>query len=716
MFLPIGSAMENCARFQNPQTSDGSELSRGELFIRALERVFGPSGFGSATVEVASLEDFDAVDHGATLRLHRERCKVQDFGVFASEKTIAAIAQNLFGLPADGKFDRNLLNDVLAEALNQFMGRVKEMYLAELDVRSRLDTPSRRSGIAGKVFVRSNQRGVLLRVKSQAWPDEVLFVASELSCPVLLGLEEAVSGMELAQQEPMALAWTQRMLDELSEKISLQNGLAANHRTIRWCASAVGRLMNGAKGEHGSALRDRIDRELSNLRESLRIIQAPSSETSFFLPEDSSSLEVLESFCSEANNLLGQARKTLQGSCSDSVHALLRQIHTVKGSAGFLELNQVQELAHVTEDMLSSVRDAGLELRDDQRNAVLRTIELILAWVDCLDHSIGDQSPIPFDREMEDHRRALEHAMGTGAEIVIRLAEGSSGMGCSQERGGIKVSSQSMIELQEIDLSLGDLVNRTMPKARGSELVEEFFEVQCLSRDLSRTVRAMNTVSLRGLLSKIARLSRETADRLSKVVRVDTSGEYLEVPRHLVSALSGPLVHLARNAVDHGLESSEERQASTKDYVARVEFRAYWKQSYLVVEVCDDGRGINVDAVIAKAKALSLIESDKEVSEQAAFALMMEPGFSTAEVTTDLSGRGVGLDAVKREIESAGGRIDISSERGKGSMFRVILPTDPNRPVPADLFEAQEPEESSGPRIELPEDIELAGTGEITFL
>lgn len=235
-----------------------------------------------------------------------------------------------------------------------------------------------------------------------------------------------------------------------------------------------------------------------------------------------------------------------------------------------------------------------------------------------------------------------------------------------------------------------------------------------LAQDLSTTLRVMNTTSVRSLLSKISRLARETAERLQKLVRVETSGESLEVPRDLVTTLSGPLVHLARNAVDHGLETDQERKATDKELIARIRLSVYWRREFLVVEVGDDGRGICPEKILSKAKERGIVASDAMLDSGQSLALLMEPGFSTAATTTELSGRGVGMDVVKREIEAAGGRVEIHSTVGEGSMFRVVLPKDPGLVIPTDLFDEPDAElaELASPEPE----IELLSGGELNFL
>jgi two-component system chemotaxis sensor kinase CheA len=157
-------------------------------------------------------------------------------------------------------------------------------------------------------------------------------------------------------------------------------------------------------------------------------------------------------------------------------------------------------------------------------------------------------------------------------------------------------------------------------------------------------------------------------------MRVVLSGEDTRVPRAFVEKLGDPLVHMIRNAVDHGIESSEERRQSDKQLLATVKLTSHRHDNQVLIEVGDDGRGIDSEKVLARAIKKEIIDAETKLSEQEIYQLLFAPGFSTAEQVTSLSGRGVGMDVVKRNIESLGGRIEIQSSLGRGSTFQIMLP------------------------------------------
>ncbi len=193
-------------------------------------------------------------------------------------------------------------------------------------------------------------------------------------------------------------------------------------------------------------------------------------------------------------------------------------------------------------------------------------------------------------------------------------------------------------------------------------------------RDLQDLSMSMRMVPLKPVFGKLARLVRDLSQKGGKSVEFQTHGEDTELDRNMVDAISDPLVHMVRNSMDHGLESPSDRTAMGKRPAGLLRLSAFHAGGAVVVELHDDGRGLNRDKIVAKAIAKGLIDSDKTLSDQDVFALIFAPGFSTADQVTDISGRGVGMDVVRRNIESIRGRIEISSTVGKGTTFTLRLP------------------------------------------
>ncbi|UCD81296.1 MAG: chemotaxis protein CheA, partial [Desulfobacterales bacterium] len=190
---------------------------------------------------------------------------------------------------------------------------------------------------------------------------------------------------------------------------------------------------------------------------------------------------------------------------------------------------------------------------------------------------------------------------------------------------------------------------------------------------------SMRMVPLKATFNKMARLVRDLARKVGKNVNFVTEGEDTEIDRNLVNIINDPLVHMVRNAVDHGIEPPDERRQNGKPDYGTVQLLAYHSAGSVVVEVRDDGKGLDREMILEKAREKGLIgessdSSDRTFSDREVFNMIFEPGFSTAQVVTDLSGRGVGMDVVKKNIEALRGQVEIKSEYGKGSVFKMSLP------------------------------------------
>ncbi|SPE26567.1 fused chemotactic sensory histidine kinase in two-component regulatory system with CheB and CheY: sensory histidine kinase; signal sensing protein (fragment) [Candidatus Sulfopaludibacter sp. SbA6] len=185
---------------------------------------------------------------------------------------------------------------------------------------------------------------------------------------------------------------------------------------------------------------------------------------------------------------------------------------------------------------------------------------------------------------------------------------------------------------------------------------------------------AMRLVPIGPLFSRMARLVRDLARQFGKRVEMETHGDEIELDRNIVEELADPLMHMVRNALDHGLETPEERQASGKNPTARLLLKAQHQAGQVVIEIADDGRGLNRERIQSKAIEKGLIASGDGLTDAEIYNLIFLPGFSTAAEVTNVSGRGVGMDVVRRHIEKLRGRIEIRSTRGSGSTFLLKLP------------------------------------------
>ena len=248
----------------------------------------------------------------------------------------------------------------------------------------------------------------------------------------------------------------------------------------------------------------------------------------------------------------------------------------------------------------------------------------------------------------------------------------------------VRVSTQRMDRL--IDM-VGELViahsmiaqDNLVSNSDNHELAKKVAHTSKIIRELQDVSMSMRMVPLKATFNKMARLVRDVSRKVGKNVNLVTEGEDTEIDRNLVNIINDPLVHMVRNAVDHGIETPEEREKMDKPEYGSVQLLAYHSAGSVVVEIRDDGQGMSRDVILANAREKGLISdsadsNERIYSDREVFNMIFEPGFSTAEVVTDVSGRGVGMDVVKKNIESLRGQVEIKSELGRGSVFRMSLP------------------------------------------
>ena len=228
----------------------------------------------------------------------------------------------------------------------------------------------------------------------------------------------------------------------------------------------------------------------------------------------------------------------------------------------------------------------------------------------------------------------------------------------------------------ELVIQQAMLAQRVMESglARSSDIALGLEDLELLTRDIQDSVMAIRAQPVKSVFQRMPRLVREVAEMTGKRVRLVTAGEDTEVDKTVVERLAEPITHMLRNAIDHGLESPEEREAAGKPAEGVVRLAALHRSGRIVIEIADDGKGINRSRVRGIAVDRGLIAEDAVLTDDEVDNLIFLPGFSTAETITDVSGRGVGMDVVRRSIQALGGRISISSVPGKGSTFTLSLP------------------------------------------
>jgi two-component system chemotaxis sensor kinase CheA len=247
-------------------------------------------------------------------------------------------------------------------------------------------------------------------------------------------------------------------------------------------------------------------------------------------------------------------------------------------------------------------------------------------------------------------------------------------------------ATTTRIELEKIDrvvnmvgelviaqAMLGQIVH-DLPEGVSDRLSQILDEVVHHTRELKDGLMSMRAQAVGTVFQRMPRLVRETALKVGKKIRLELAGETTEVDRSIIERLTDPLTHIIRNSVDHGIELPEVRVAAGKNEEGTIRLSAEHRGGRIVIEVSDDGGGINTDKVLQKAREKGLVSADAVLTEDEINNLIMMPGFSTADVVSDISGRGVGMDVVKTNIQEIGGRLSLQSVRGKGTTIQFALP------------------------------------------
>ncbi len=542
----------------------------------------------------------------------------------------------------------------------------------------------------------------------------------ELRCQIDdLALQSVVGGMDAGEDWPLSCVPALEQIRETADRGHADRVAAAAVAILEAIHETGARP--GAGTEGAAALQDGITR----LQEAVDLegrtggaeTTATSDQSGYEAPPASVSLaqdpELLSDFILESREYLtaieAQVLTLERDPCdSEALHSIFRGFHTIKGLAGFLELWEIQKLSHEVETVLDQARTSQLTLSEAAIEAILQSADYLQRWLAHLETELQNRpstapewdeallsriralssSPVGPPPAPED-LSALASAVASGGippEGTAAVPDDPSPVPAESVRAerrsetlAVKVDTAKLDYLVDMagEMVIAESLVRHDPELNGNKtprLQRNLAQLTRITTELQKTAMAMRMVPIGPLFRRMARLVRDLSRQFGKRVEMETEGDEIELDRTIVEALSDPLMHMVRNSLDHGIESPEDRLALGKSASARLFMRAQHQAGHVVIEIADDGRGLDREKILAKAIEKGLIESVDGMTDSEVFNLIFAPGFSTAAQVTNVSGRGVGMDVVRRNVEKLRGRIEIRSTAQVGSSFLLKLP------------------------------------------
>ncbi len=368
----------------------------------------------------------------------------------------------------------------------------------------------------------------------------------------------------------------------------------------------------------------------------------------------------------------------------EALDAVFRTFHTIKGMAGFLGFQEIEALCHETESLLDGPRKGKGEFSAESFDVVFGAVDTMRALV--LVHSGNAPSSAAAGRS-EPSAVTTTPEMAEGSDDPTQAEAPADDAPAPAPRISTTVTPESIVRVDEKRLdqlldAIGEFViaeAMTSEAARAnveawSALSERFARLDKITRELQEMATSLRMVPLRSTFRGMARLVRDLARKAGKHVEFTTEGDDTELDKAMVDLLTDPLIHLLRNAVDHGIEDAATRKDLGKTSVSRVVLRAYHSGGSACIDVSDNGRGLDPEKILTKARSQGMVGLTDQLSEREVLDLIFLPGLSTADEVTDVSGRGVGMDIVKGAVESLRGSVEVRSTPGEGATFTLRLP------------------------------------------
>jgi two-component system chemotaxis sensor kinase CheA len=407
---------------------------------------------------------------------------------------------------------------------------------------------------------------------------------------------------------------------------------------------------------------------------------------------------------------------------ADRINTIFRVAHSIKGGSAMFAFNEVTSFTHSLETLLDELRSGRLSVTTGIADLLFKSVDVMRDLLRSLQSSTPHETQHVADLQSDIERTikgvppGLLATATTVPEILVAApvgptpSEGATAPAISEnpvavpvgptapggvrvetppdashhqggpDSGSIRVSTQKIDELMNI---VGELVivqamlneqALVLTGPAGEPFRSGVAQLERNTRELQESVMRVRMLPISFVFGRFQRMARDLAQRLGKQIDLKVTGENTEIDKTMLEKIGDPLTHLVRNSIDHGVELPEVRLQAGKTAVGTVHLEAYHRGGNIVVEVTDDGAGLDKDRILAKARSRGLVGPNQSLADHDIHELIFAPGLSTSDKATDVSGRGVGMDVVRRNVQELGGKVEIRSERGRGSRFTITLP------------------------------------------
>ncbi len=448
-----------------------------------------------------------------------------------------------------------------------------------------------------------------------------------------------------------------------------------------------------------------------------------------FEPISDDDMEIMTDFVAEAEENLDNIEVHLieleqDPADKEIINNIFRPFHTIKGVAGFLSLTKINQLAHATENLLDSARSDEFLINEVATDAILESVDILKQLVNRVkqgaekgvrqpDHDINinglrnklqtlqkelgreDKKPLgeilvksgvvdqaSLDQTLESQKKQPGKKIGEMLVEEEKVAPGQIAQALMEQKTykkkvgiQVKVNTEKLDDL--VDYAGELVIAQSMLRQKVSmdpSLTQSVNHLGQIVSNMQHIAMSMRMIPIKSTFMKMIRLVRDLARKSDKEVNLHMNGEETEIDRNVVDALYEPMVHMIRNSVDHGIEPTINRRNQGKPEQGNIHLSAFHKGGHIIIGIEDDGKGLDRDRILEKAKESGLVSKNELLTDAQIYDLILQPGFSTAKEITDVSGRGVGMDVVKSGIEKFRGQLKIDSRKGRGTKFTISLP------------------------------------------